>query len=50
MKKILILLLVAAMTLGSLAGIFIYAGLGGNRDENLFEDIPEPVIGSNRFL
>jgi len=50
LKKILILLLVAAMMLGSLAGIFIYAGLSGNRDENLFEDIPEPVIGSNRFL
>ncbi len=49
LKKLVIVLLVAAMVLGSLVGIFMYAGHGPNEDGG-FADIPAPVIGSNRFL
>lgn len=42
--------LVAIMVLGSIAGIFINAGTSGDDVENLFDNIPEPVIQSNRFM
>lgn len=50
MKKTVVLLLIAAMVLTPLVGIFIYARMGNESDEDLFANIPQPVIRSNRFL
>lgn len=49
MKKLVIVLLIAVMVLGSLVGVFMYVGHGRSEDDR-FANIPAPVIGSNRFL
>lgn len=49
LKKLVILLLVAAMVLGSLVGVFMYAGFRDQTQEGPFADVPAPVIGSYRF-
>jgi subtilisin family serine protease len=49
LRKFVILLLVAAMVLGSLVGILIYAGIGVPGQNDPFADVPAPVIRSNRF-
>ncbi len=49
LRKFVILLLVVAMALGSLVGIFMYAGMGVPGQKDPFADIPVPVIRSNRF-
>ncbi len=49
MRKFVIIVLVVAMVLGSLVGIFMYAGMGVPGQKDPFADIPAPVITSNRF-
>jgi hypothetical protein len=50
LKKTLVLLLVAAMILTPLVGILICAQLDDTGDEDLFSNIPQPKINSNRYL
>ena len=50
MKKTVVFLLVAAMIVGPLVAVFVYLGMDDNGDEDLFSDIPQPVIRSNRFV
>jgi hypothetical protein len=50
LKKTVVFLLVAAMIVGPLVAVFVYLGMDDNGDEDLFSDIPQPVIRSNRFV